>query len=127
MICLYYLLLLYLYPVKRRFPRCVIRQNTIRIIILIYIKDIDPDPIWICEMVDICPINDNAAAKFLSIAVSPKAGPQGTSFNVTASFKVSDTIGTGEIDYAVIPPAEDGFSFGEYVLLFPLSPLYFLF
>jgi hypothetical protein len=78
-----------------------------------YTLDADPDPIWICEEVDICPINDNAAADFLAISVSPKAGPQGTNFNVTAAFKVTNTIGTGEIDFLVVPPAQDGFVFGE--------------
>jgi hypothetical protein len=86
------------------------------------VEDADPDPIWICEEVDICPVNDKAAAAFTSVTVSPKAGPQGTSFTVNADFKVTNTIGTGELDFAVVPPAQDGFVFGSGELIVNVAP-----
>jgi len=86
------------------------------------VEDADPDPIWICEEVDICPYNDNAAANFVNIAVSPKSGPQGTQFSVDADFRVTNTIGTGEIDFIVIPPAQDGFVFGGGELIVNVTP-----
>jgi len=74
------------------------------------VTDADPDPIWICEMVDICPINDNAAAKIVSLTITPLSGPQGTNFNVSAIYVVTNSIGTGEVDFVVLPP--NGFPFG---------------
>jgi hypothetical protein len=37
----------------------------------------DPDPIWICEELALCTINDNAKANMTALTVSPKSGQQG--------------------------------------------------
>eukprot|EP01087_Luapelamoeba_hula_P012746 TRINITY_DN358_c0_g1_i1.p1 TRINITY_DN358_c0_g1~~TRINITY_DN358_c0_g1_i1.p1 ORF type:complete len:257 (-),score=32.38 TRINITY_DN358_c0_g1_i1:65-790(-) len=84
------------------------------------VNDADPDPVWICEEVSICPINDAANATVLSLTVSPLSGPQGTSFNALAVYKVGNTIGTGEVDFVVLPP--DGFPFGAGELVVQQTP-----
>jgi len=79
------------------------------------VQDVDPDPIWLCEEVDVCPINDNASAIFNTVAVSPTSGPQGTNFNVAIAYTVTNWIGTGELDIVVFPPA--GLPLGSGLLL----------
>ena len=39
---------------------------------------IDIDPIYYCELLDVCAINENGDAKITNTSVSPKYGPQGT-------------------------------------------------
>ena len=39
---------------------------------------INIDPIYYCELLDVCAINDNGDAKITDASVSPKSGPQGT-------------------------------------------------
>lgn len=65
---------------------------------------VDPDPIYVCEGINICPVNDNARAKINSLDVYPKAAPGGTTFNFTAVFTVTNQIGTGDINLTVFPP-----------------------
>jgi len=84
------------------------------------VNDADPDPIWICEEVGVCPINDKANATVLSLTVSPLSGPQGTTFNALAVYKVGNTIGTGEVDFVVLPP--NGFPFGAGELVVNQTP-----
>ena len=37
----------------------------------------DLDPIYYCELIPACPVNDNGDAKFTSFTASPTSGPQG--------------------------------------------------
>ena len=37
----------------------------------------DLDPIYYCELLRACPVNDNGDAKITSVTVTPKEGPQG--------------------------------------------------
>ena len=38
---------------------------------------LDIDPIYICEIVKLCPIFDQGDAKISQLDVTPKSGPQG--------------------------------------------------
>ncbi|ELR22616.1 uncharacterized protein ACA1_034610 [Acanthamoeba castellanii str. Neff] len=62
------------------------------------VDTIDPDSIYICEELTVCPISRNASASFKQLSVSPSRGSQGTTFVVEALFQVNNTIGTGELD-----------------------------
>lgn len=87
------------------------------------LQDVDPDPIYICEEIDhICPVNDHAKANITALTVQPAAGPQGTTFNIDAQFRVSNTIGTGEAVLQVGPPNGDGQAFGDGNLLVEVPP-----
>lgn len=38
----------------------------------------DLDPIYYCELIPACPVNDHGDAKFTSFTATPQSGPQGT-------------------------------------------------
>ena len=38
----------------------------------------DLDPIYYCELLDVCAINDYGDARITNASVTPKSGPQGT-------------------------------------------------
>jgi len=80
------------------------------------IDDADPDPIFYCMELDICPILDNATGVITSTQVQPPSGPAGTTFNIIAIYRVTHEIGTGEIAGLVSPPPPD-FPFGGGELL----------
>merc|ERR1719242_445741 len=84
------------------------------------VQDVDPDPIWICEELTVCPIKDDAKANIASLSVSPPSGAQGTTFNIDIDYQVTSEIGTGEVAVAVIPPA--GFPFGDSGLVVDQAP-----
>jgi hypothetical protein len=80
------------------------------------VDDADPDPIWICEELALCTINDNAKANMTALTVSPKSGQQGDTFNVFVTLQVTNAVGTGEIVFEVNPPQGDPFGDGGLVL-----------
>ena len=43
----------------------------------LYFHRADLDPIYYCELLDVCAINDNGDAQILNATVDPKSGPQG--------------------------------------------------
>eukprot|EP01090_Pellita_catalonica_P007125 TRINITY_DN17736_c0_g1_i1.p1 TRINITY_DN17736_c0_g1~~TRINITY_DN17736_c0_g1_i1.p1 ORF type:complete len:263 (+),score=40.87 TRINITY_DN17736_c0_g1_i1:60-791(+) len=76
------------------------------------IDDVDPDPVWICMELDVCPINDNAAANILSLTVNPGQGPQGTTFEIDMVYNVTNTIATGQAEFLILPPGAMPFGTG---------------
>jgi len=46
----------------------------------------DLDPIYLCELLNTCTVNDVGDAKITSIVVNPAKGPQGTTFAVRCSY-----------------------------------------
>jgi len=80
----------------------------------------DPDPVWFCMELDVCPISDNASASILSLTVTPASGPQGTTFTITTIYRVNSTIATGEIEFIIIPP--DAIPFGTGGLIVMQTP-----
>jgi len=71
----------------------------------------DPDPIYACQEIELCPIVNNGAAKIISAVVDPLKGPTGTNFNFTFEYDVTSPTGPGLIAVNVFPP--DAFPFGE--------------
>jgi len=81
----------------------------------------DPDPLWICmELDQTCPINDNAKANITSLVVKPPSAPAGSNFTIEMIWKVTNTIGTGEVEFVVIPP--DAMPFGDGGLIVWQTP-----
>ncbi|WAR19856.1 CTuncharacterized [Mya arenaria] len=60
------------------------------------VQNADLDPIYYCELIPACPINDNGDAHFTSFQVSPKSGPQGV-FDIDFTYESKNGTGTGEI------------------------------
>ena len=85
------------------------------------LDDADPDPIWICEELTVCPVNDNANATINQFTVSPQSGPQGTTFSFDFVFTVGNEIATGEIAIAIIPPG-DAYPLGDAQLVNDVVP-----
>jgi len=81
----------------------------------------DPDPIWICMEIDICPINDNAKGSITAASIVPSQGAAGTMFNVPVSYTITSTTGTAQLLVLANPP-DGSFPFGEYELLIEQPP-----
>ena len=76
------------------------------------IEKADLDPIWYCEMLKACPINDNGDASITNFQVVPQQGPQGT-FTINLSYDSNNGTGTGELYIGIKTvdrvPVEDSF------------------
>ncbi|CAF1186160.1 unnamed protein product [Didymodactylos carnosus] len=64
----------------------------------------DLDPIWYCEMIDLCPINDHGDAKFTNFGITPKSAPDGSKFVIDCSFISINGTGTGTINIEIVDP-----------------------
>eukprot|EP01116_Phalansterium_solitarium_P004878 TRINITY_DN1607_c0_g1_i1.p1 TRINITY_DN1607_c0_g1~~TRINITY_DN1607_c0_g1_i1.p1 ORF type:complete len:258 (-),score=99.52 TRINITY_DN1607_c0_g1_i1:4-777(-) len=83
----------------------------------------DPDPVYVCEEINICPVSDTAAAKITDVVVDPTTAPMGTTFYVNMSFSIVNATGTGLVMLWAVPPEtpfEDGLS--EYAYLIETPP-----
>jgi hypothetical protein len=74
------------------------------------INGLNPDPIFYCEELTVCPKTNNARATITSVNTVPASGRQGTEFDVTIAYTVHNTTGTGELDLDILPP--QGFPLG---------------
>jgi len=80
----------------------------------------DPDPIFVCEEIDICPISKNATGNITSVEVSPQTGTIGTIFEFTMVINVTSALGTGVGDLTIAPPGNSfPFSFDYLLVAFP--------
>ncbi|ELR10971.1 countin family protein [Acanthamoeba castellanii str. Neff] len=87
------------------------------------VDEVDPDPIYICEELSVCPISTNSSASFSQFETSPEKGTQGTTFVVALTFVVNSTIGTGELVVSVLPPgAPPALSVDAVELLLNVGP-----
>ncbi|KAM9964672.1 hypothetical protein ACTFIW_004446 [Dictyostelium discoideum] len=84
------------------------------------LEDIYPDPIYICESVNMCQYNDKANATITEVVINPMSGNVGDTFKIGVSFNVTNTIATGEILWNVVDPR--GFQFGETEVIIDASP-----
>jgi hypothetical protein len=64
----------------------------------------DPDSIYYCQYLSVCPIVPGGAANITELAVVPPVGHAGDSFTITMDFKVTQATGTGTILFLVLPP-----------------------
>eukprot|EP01130_Rhizamoeba_saxonica_P002328 TRINITY_DN12154_c0_g1_i1.p1 TRINITY_DN12154_c0_g1~~TRINITY_DN12154_c0_g1_i1.p1 ORF type:complete len:235 (+),score=62.95 TRINITY_DN12154_c0_g1_i1:51-755(+) len=86
------------------------------------LDEVDPDPIYICEEITVCPINDKAAGNVSSVAVNPESGHQGATFDILVMYEVIKTIGTGQLVIDITPPQGSGEPFGAAELLIQAAP-----
>ncbi|GAM24803.1 hypothetical protein SAMD00019534_079780, partial [Acytostelium subglobosum LB1] len=84
------------------------------------ITDEDPDPVYMCEEMKVCPIRDGGNATISSLVVDPVNGTIGTDFNILCTFEVTSQLGTGQLMINVIDPT--GFGFGGGDLLVGTQP-----
>jgi len=79
------------------------------------IDDADPDPIWICEEIGVCAVNNNAAANITAYSVDPQHGHRGSTFNFNVVYQVTNTIGTGEVALEIVDPTGQGLGDGQLI------------
>jgi len=84
------------------------------------LNDVDPDPIWICEEITVCPVNPNAAANVTSFTVQPVHGKRQDTFTFDLTYLVTNEIGTGEVALAIIDP--EGMGLGDSVVVDSQAP-----
>jgi len=63
------------------------------------VEDADPDPIWICQSLRVCPSSTNGSAVINSFTVTPASGPAETVFHFAVEYNITGDIGTGEIAF----------------------------
>eukprot|EP01116_Phalansterium_solitarium_P003759 TRINITY_DN14580_c0_g1_i1.p1 TRINITY_DN14580_c0_g1~~TRINITY_DN14580_c0_g1_i1.p1 ORF type:complete len:257 (+),score=103.52 TRINITY_DN14580_c0_g1_i1:140-910(+) len=88
-----------------------------------FINVTDPDPVYMCEAINICPVSDTAAARINSVVVDPTTGPLGTTFYINMSFSIINETGTGYMQMWAVPPKtpyDDGL--GEEAFLIEVPP-----
>ncbi|CAF3984870.1 unnamed protein product [Rotaria sordida] len=61
------------------------------------VQSADIDPIYYCETIKLCPINDNGDAKFKSFAILPPRAQTGSTIDVNMVFVTKNGTGTGEM------------------------------
>jgi hypothetical protein len=79
------------------------------------IDDADPDPIWICEEIGVCAVNDNAAANITNYGIQPLHGRRGATFTFSVTYQVTNTIGTGEVALEIVDPTGMGLGDGTLI------------
>jgi len=75
----------------------------------------DPDPIYICQVLDTCPIVSGGAVTITKSTVQPPTGHTGQTFNLVLNYQVTAPTSTGLIVVTIIPPANEGFPLGDGV------------
>ena len=60
------------------------------------VENADLDPIYYCELLKACPINDNGDAVINNFSVQPEKGPQKSVFKIQVVFTSLNGTGTGE-------------------------------
>jgi hypothetical protein len=61
------------------------------------IEKADIDPIWYCEMLKTCPVNDHGDANITSFTVSPPSVKRGSTFVLALKYTSLNGTGTGEM------------------------------
>jgi len=90
----------------------------------------DPDPIYVCQEIDLCPVVNGGAVTTLNASVDPTKGAQGTTFTIYYGFKVTSPTGPGYVVVNVNCPDgssvgggefSEGFGNGAYTISFSLE------
>lgn len=75
----------------------------------------DPDPIYVCQLIDICGHVNGGKANMTSVTVAPASGPQGTTFAIRAAWSVTSPTGPGGLNIVVIPQGGMPISGGSFI------------
>eukprot|EP01113_Clastostelium_recurvatum_P017387 TRINITY_DN203_c0_g1_i2.p1 TRINITY_DN203_c0_g1~~TRINITY_DN203_c0_g1_i2.p1 ORF type:complete len:240 (-),score=61.76 TRINITY_DN203_c0_g1_i2:76-795(-) len=94
------------------------------------IESTDPDPIYICQVMKVCPAVNGGKVNITSATVSPASGPQGSEFAITMQYTVLNQTSTGLLMVEIKPtngePIDDavlseGLAPGKYDITFRLK------
>lgn len=70
---------------------------------LTYFFSEDPDPIYICQLTDLCPVVNNGSVTIIKTAVSPAKGTTGTTFTIGMIYNVTSPTGPGLLSIVIAP------------------------
>jgi hypothetical protein len=79
------------------------------------IQQADLDPIYYCELLKQCKVNDSGDAKITTFTVTPSQGQQGTEFLFDLTYVSLNGTGTGEIYFGI--QTVDGIPIEDSILL----------
>jgi len=71
----------------------------------------DPDPIYLCQLFDICPHVDGGKVNITATSITPPSGATGTTFTIEMDYKVIAQTSSGLVAINILPP--DGFPLGD--------------
>jgi len=74
----------------------------------------DPDPIFICQVWELCPHVSGGAVNITDVEISPPAAEHGTIFVLIMEYTVLNHTSVGNIVYTVTPPIGYPYSSGEF-------------
>ncbi|CAF4863492.1 unnamed protein product [Rotaria sp. Silwood1] len=83
-------------------------------------KEVDLDPIYFCESLKLCPINDNGDAKFKSFVILPPHGPVYSTFIIDFVYESINGTGTGQLVINI--QTVDGIELSTTFLIEALKP-----
>jgi len=75
------------------------------------IQKADLDPIYMCELLDLCKVNDHGDATITSLTITPEKGPQQTTFTIAMQWTSKNGTGTGLVTIDV--DTVDGIPLGD--------------
>ncbi|CAF1177860.1 unnamed protein product [Adineta ricciae] len=64
---------------------------------------VDLDPIYFCELLTLCPVNDHGDAKIQAFVISPPHATASTKFVFDLTFQSMNGTGTGQLLYTIHP------------------------
>ncbi|PRP77541.1 hypothetical protein PROFUN_14225 [Planoprotostelium fungivorum] len=65
------------------------------------LQSVDPDPIFVCQEFELCPIVEGGQVRFIASGVNPLSGPAGTTFNIQVDYAVINSTGPGLVTLSV--------------------------
>jgi hypothetical protein len=75
----------------------------------------DPDPIYVCQVIDFCPEVKNGSVTISDGNVDPAKGPQGTTFNLILEYTVKVATGPGYLVVNVNCPDGQPVGDGQFI------------
>jgi len=86
------------------------------------LQDTDPDPVWVCMMLDACASTPNAAAKITANVVSPAVGKRDGEFKFTVGYTVINATGTSDVAIVILSPKNNGMPLEDDWLQYQQNP-----
>eukprot|EP00771_Trimastix_marina_P000722 gnl/Trimastix_PCT/175.p1 GENE.gnl/Trimastix_PCT/175~~gnl/Trimastix_PCT/175.p1 ORF type:complete len:244 (-),score=89.01 gnl/Trimastix_PCT/175:56-787(-) len=83
------------------------------------IREIDPDSVYYCQRLHICPVDDSWNGTVKSVVVDPPTGPAGTTFAINVTYTLSKKTSVGIILNRVVCPAQSGYEGSEFLIRKP--------
>jgi len=78
------------------------------------VNSTDPDPIWLCQEMDACPIVLGGKVVINSADVDPASGAEGATFNISMVYTVTNATGPGGLTILILPASDFDFPMSDF-------------